>query len=79
MMIIICEELLLLLLAQYSLIIIVCVLLLRPIVTKTKETRTQEVGTQPRQKLSLLERKNLLQFSLIESSIKKFQTLDPLL
>lgn len=41
------------------------------------ETRTQDIGSQPWQNLSLLERKTLLQISLIEASINKCQTLDP--
>lgn len=34
-------------------------------------------GSQPEQNLSLLERKTLLQISLIEALIDKIQTLDP--
>jgi len=38
---------------------------------KTKERKTQDVGSQLGQNLSLVERKTLLQISLIEASIDK--------
>lgn len=76
-MITICEELLLFLVGLIFFLLLVYVLLLHQIAIKIQKTRTQDVGSLPAQDLSLLERKTLLQISLMEDSIEKFQTLDP--